>query len=281
MNNTNNTNNTNTINKLAIVVLTRGYTDIKKYEMLIQRNIAIDKNLTNKSVDILIFHEGNILEPHQQYICKFTPRLNIQFICIKEYAFKNEKNQITHYSPSSCWDISYRHMCSFWFVDFWNYVENYDQILRIDEDCIIDFNVMQIFQMLQYKCAVYGEWKLDQDFVTLGLNKFTQGFLKENIQIMHQIPPHRPSGPYTNVIGLNLHFLRQNRLIKQYIEKVKMSENIYIYRWGDLPLWGEVLFYLCDKNRHIKTELIKYYHGSHDYFVGGDNPKKKLRKMMV
>ena len=42
---------------------------------------------------------------------------------------------------------------------------------------------------------------------------------------------------------------------------------IYIYRWGDLPLWGEVLFYMYNKSKYLETTEIKYYHESYDTFV--------------
>ena len=52
----------------CIAVLTRGYPTISEYDQLIKRNIHISKNLNDKSLDILIFHEGNITEEHQIYI---------------------------------------------------------------------------------------------------------------------------------------------------------------------------------------------------------------------
>lgn len=271
---------------IAVVVLTRGYNNIQKYNTLIRRNISIAKNLAplNK-VDILIFHEGNILPLHQLYIKKFTPTLNLKFICIKEHAFKEEKKEISVFEPTRPFGLNYRHMCSFWFVDFWKFLEEYDMILRIDEDCVIDFNIPELFYLLYNKTAVYGMWTKDQDFVTHGLNKFTHSFLKENIPNIpnlnpnNKIIPHNPSGPYTNVIGLNLRILRENILLQNYIKKVDNMNYIYIFRWGDLPLWGEALFYFCNPNSYIKSDKIKYFHGSHNAYVGDTSIHQKFRKM--
>jgi len=258
--------------KTAIVVLTRGYTQIQKYNTLIQRNKHILKNLdeTNKSIDNIIFHEGNILEEHQLYISSFTPQLNLKFICIADKAFNPDKKNIQTYSQTNSFGLNYRHMCSFWFVDFWNYVEEYDMILRIDEDCIIDFNISHIFNNLTNSLTIYGMWTMDQEFVTHGLNKFTLNFLKAN-NIKTSVIFQQPSGPYTNVIGLNLQLLRKNEMLKKYIEKVKQHNYIYIFRWGDLPLWGEAFYYLCDKSLCLKSSKIKYFHGSHNFFVGPNN----------
>jgi len=266
---------------MAVVVLTRGYENLQNYNMLVRRNIAIAKNLGSLyKIDMLVFHEGNILEYHQKYISKFTPNINLKFICISEYAFKEEKKTISVFEPTKSFGLNYRHMCSFWFVDFWNYVKEYEYILRVDEDCVIDFNIPEIFYTLQNKTAVYGAWTRDNDFVTHGLNEFTQNFIKENLGISTPIIPHKPSGPYTNVFGLNLKLLRKNTYLQIYIENVKSLDYIYIFRWGDLPLWGEALYYLCNPKSYSKSEKIKYFHGSHNFHVGGDQNRINLKRML-
>ena len=77
--------------KSAIVVLTRGYANITQYHFLIKRNLAIAKHIgIMHETDILIFHEGNITQTHQQYISSFTPVLRnmplnkkrVIFLCI-------------------------------------------------------------------------------------------------------------------------------------------------------------------------------------------------------
>jgi len=270
------------IKTMAVAVLTRGYQNLQQYNTLIKRNISIANNLGSlQGIDILIFHEGNILELHQKYISQFTPKLNLKFICIKEHAFKDDKKEISFFEPTKTFGLNYRHMCSFWFVDFWNFVKEYEMILRIDEDCVIEFNIPELFYHLQNKTAIYGAWTRDHDFVTHGLNKFTEQFIKENMQITLPIIPHRPSGPYTNVIGLNLARLRINTLAQKCIEKVKTLNYIYIFRWGDLPLWGELLFYFCDPNNYMKFDKLKYFHGSHNFHVGGDPNKINFKRMVI
>jgi hypothetical protein len=249
--------------KNAVILLTRGYIDIRKYEMLINRNKSIEKNLIDKSIDILIFNENNITIEHQNHIKKITPNLNIIFISILEKAFLNEKkNIIVDKSVEKC-SLGYRHMCSFWFVNFWNFVKNYDRVLRIDEDCIIDFNIDNIFYLLNDKVAIYGHWERDCEFVTNGLNNFTINFLNNN-NITNNNISRIISGPYTNIISFNLEKLRQNEILFKYINEIDKSNNIYIWRWGDLPLWGEVLSYFYNKEDHLLTKYIKYYHKSHN-----------------
>ena len=60
-----------------------GYDKISMYNKLILRNVNILKNLNDLSIEIIIFHEGNILKNQQIYIESQTPVLNIKFIVFK------------------------------------------------------------------------------------------------------------------------------------------------------------------------------------------------------
>ena len=142
--------NINNNMRYCIAVLTRGYNDISMYSLLIRRNLAIQENLVDKTIDILIFHEGNITAEHQVHIIKETPDLNIKFIDVNNgHAFKQHKAAIEFNPETNFFKIGYRHMCSFWFVDFWHFVGDYDRMLRIDEDCFIDFNIDSVLQNLE------------------------------------------------------------------------------------------------------------------------------------
>jgi hypothetical protein len=247
----------------CISVLTRGYDDISMYSKLILRNRAIQDNLVDKTIDILIFHEGNITSEHQRHIAKQTPELNILFVDVNNgMAFKLEKSRIAFHPDTSRFGIGYRHMCSFWFVDFWYFVEDYDRMLRIDEDCFIDFNIDSVLENLDYKNFICGKWINDHDFVTIDLNKTTLLYLgldTSNIET--------PSGPYTNVFAINLQTVRDNQLLRKYIKVVHDSGNIYRYRWGDLPLWGDAIYYIFGMKTLLIDTSIRYVHESHDMNV--------------
>lgn len=247
----------------CISVLTRGYDDISMYSKLILRNRAIQDNLVDKTIDILIFHEGNITSEHQRHITKQTPELKILFVDVNNgMAFKSEKSKIAFHPDTSRFGIGYRHMCSFWFVDFWHFVEDYDRMLRIDEDCFIDFNIDSVLENLDYKNFICGKWINDHDFVTIDLNKTTLLYLgldTSNIET--------PSGPYTNVFAVNLQIVRNNNLFRNYIKVIDNSENIYRYRWGDLPLWGDAIYYIFGMKTLLIDTSIRYVHESHDMNV--------------
>ncbi len=248
-------------NKKAVAVLTRGYESIFEYDKLIKRNECVSNNLENKNeFDILIFHEGNISTEHQELIKGYTTELNISFIDVHEkgMAFRKSKETTEVYPPTQGIGMGYRHMCSFWFVDFWHYTQDYDYIMRIDEDCEIECSIDNIFYNLPDYSVMYGTCFDDAEWVTHGLNKFTLDFLGDDRKSKN------PYGPYTNGMAFNLKILRENQTLKKYIKEVDDSNNIYIYRWGDLPLWGEALHYMVDPRSIREDKSIKYYHESHD-----------------
>ena len=255
--------NINTNMRYCIAVLTRGYNDISMYSLLIRRNLAIQENLVDKTIDILIFHEGNITAEHQVHIIKETPDLNIKFIDVNNgHAFKQHKAAIEFNPETNFFKIGYRHMCSFWFVDFWHFVGDYDRMLRIDEDCFIDFNIDSVLQNLDNKDFICGKWISDHDFVTRDLNTTTLqviGNYTSNVET--------PSGPYTNVFAVNLQNVRTNELLSKYIRVVDDSCNIYRNRWGDLPLWGEAIYYIFGMKSLLIDTSIRYMHESHDMKV--------------
>lgn len=255
--------------KNCIAVLTRGYNELIQYDKLIKRNNHIDKNLKDKSIDILIFHEGNIVEKHQIFIKDQTPLLKIQFIDISTIAFQSDKKDIPFDKETSDFSLGYRHMCSFWFIQFFDAVKEYDKLVRIDEDCFIDSNIDDIFIELDKYTFICGILSGDEKFVTKGLNDFSIDFINRyNKDYSFKTMSRKdPDGPYTNLIGFSLDLVRKNTLFQKYINEVDSSNMIYKRRWGDLPLWGEVIQYIFGKDTLKVDNTIKYYHGSHSMYV--------------
>jgi hypothetical protein len=251
----------------CICVLTRGYNNIEDYSNLIKRNNHISANLQDKSIDNLIFHEGNITDEQQLYIMNETPDIIISFINISNIAFKDDKNGIIFEGEPST-NIKYRHMCSFWFINFFNAVENYDKLLRIDEDCYIDSNIDAIFLDLTSYVFVCGTIIVDSPHVTMGLNKFTLDFMNKHTEFTFKTEvPKKSDGPYTNLFGLSLDIIRKNEAFNLYNDEVDRSDMIYIQRWGDLPLWGEAISYIFGNDTLKVDTSIKYFHGSHSVYV--------------
>lgn len=258
--------------RCCVAVLTRGYPNLEQYHTLIDRNQYIDQYLTDKSIPLLFFHEGNITEEQQRYIANQTPRLDLRFvnICEGDQAFRKEKELL---APKLVWgDVGYRHMCSFWFVDFWHFVQEYDYLIRIDEDCMVKFSLDGMFETLinePYQ-LITGMYSKDDDFVTVDLNKMTRNFIHDETND-NNVPVKYPAGgPYTNLLGLDIQSTRNNARLQRYIAAVEKTNNIYYYRWGDLPLWGEAITYILGEDVLKIDANLKYYHGSHYRHVNGE-----------
>jgi hypothetical protein len=252
----------------CITVLTRGYHDFASYDKLIKRNQCISNCLLDKTTDILIFHEGNITNEQQEYIKEKTPELLISFINVNNgMAFRPEKENIQpQYYDIHTMRIGYRHMCHFWFVDFWDFVSDYELLIRIDEDCFIDDDIDFMFELLERYSFLCGRYANDCTHVTVGLNEFTLEFLKRHRNI--DAKERYPCGPYTNVFAINLN-IKHNDIFQRYITEIDLSQEIYIHRWGDLPLWGEVIEYIFGPESAY-ISYIKYYHESHDMEINFD-----------
>jgi hypothetical protein len=254
-------------NKKCIATLTRGYDNTLSYYMLIRRNEYIRDRLKDKNLEIIIFHEGNIKHEHQNYIRRHTPELNIIFIDVNNgKAFRKEKESIRPNYETNMFGVGYRHMCSFWFVDFWNFLENYDSVIRIDEDCYIEFDPDALFDDISKIAIITGKIEQDHDFVTRGMNSFTLNFVREHINPKYDFNFQIPTGPYTNVFALNLNKLRNNVILHKYIENADRSDQIYVNRWGDLPLWGQVITHILGPES-LKVTPLRYYHESHNVVI--------------
>ena len=86
--------------KIAIFALTRGYLNISDYSALIQRNISIKSNLSPvllDSVELLLFHEGNIGFDQQSEIQRLS-NCAVKFISIADsYQNWNDSNPYNDY----------------------------------------------------------------------------------------------------------------------------------------------------------------------------------------
>jgi hypothetical protein len=196
-----------------------------------------------------------------------TPNLKIRFIDVAELgAFNPEKASVPD-ETKYAFPLGYRHMCSFWFVDFWKIVAEYDYLVRIDEDCYVDFSLDSVFDKLRNTALVYGRTYIDDDFVTIGMNAFTEEFISRQPGQCKRFEPRLPEGPYTNVFGISLCRLRTHAMLKEYVDEIRASDMIYRRRWGDLPLWGEAIHYIIGYESITVDRTMRYYHASHGMSV--------------
>jgi len=256
--------------KSAIVVLTRGYNDIKKYDKLINRNRHIAINFYLKlenpeNYDVIIFHEGNIPLHHQNYIQSQSPRLPLTFRPVTFYNTNIVNKQLCPpTSLSNSFSPGYKNMCYFWSISFLDYLKDYHYIIRIDEDCLlksIPTNIINSYiESNIHFSSPYFQGPDDKN-VTVGMLQFFTNFLRKNniVEINSNV-----ICPYTNVSIINIQYFRENIVIQKVLQDLKLCGCIFSNRWGDLPIWGYILNYFINPQLFKEDKTISYFHGSHN-----------------
>jgi hypothetical protein len=229
----------------AIICLTRGYSDLEGYKMLIDRNRSIYNFINKHKTDpypLIIFHEGNINNNDQKYIADSTPDQNLEFINI-----------------SHMWDpnYGYQSMCKFFSYYVWDYCKKYDNILRIDEDCKILNCSIDPFDLLKDNIFIAPKW------ITEG-HELTNNTLPYKLEKLLGLPMdtfYNHCFPYNNVCVTNVKFWL-NLDILNNLNKIVKEEEFIKNRWGDMPILGSFLnIFAKNKVGYIKN--FTYYHQSH------------------
>ena len=160
-------------------------------------------------------------------------------------------------------------MCYFWSIDFLNYLENYEYIIRIDEDCILkkmDINIIENYkkQNIMFSSPFYQTE--DDPNVIIGMDKLFNDFLKENkLQQKNKLRM-----PYTNFMIINIPFFKNNNIVQSILDKIKQTNCIFSNRWGDLPIWGYILSFFIDNAYILEDKSIIYFHASHNKVINNE-----------
>ena len=276
-------------NKGAICTLAMGKSNLQKYRNLIKHHIAIERFVWFKGADVVIFHEGDIIYDHQEYIRSKTPNLPLKFINVSDtfQLYKEVNNSFCPQTPKVVqFGPGYRSMSRFWFSEFQNYLPEYDWAFRIDEDCFAMSHISQFLSDNDLTSKVRVSATLWIDLSTANtdhIDKFRDGpftwnlkQLVRNFAVKYSLPEEMRtveswSAPYTNVVFINLNWYRSTKLLMYFDREVLDSQCIYSGRWGDLPLWGAKVF-LTDESSHLLN--FTYQHLSHRVKVRAFKPAK-------
>ena len=244
--------------KNAVVALTRGYpNNLELYDTLIRRNNSIHKRinkLRKEPVDIVLFHEGNISKFDQNFI-NSQSRDEIKFVDVSQY-FQNIDIQL---KEDNKFTLGYRQMCRFNMFHIWEEVSDYDYILRIDEDSELLNIDPYIFEYMNKHEIVFITGRFSKEIHRL-TNKTLPQFLINNTSInVKKIYNHK--FPYTNLYATSVKFWKEND-VNNILEKIAMSDEQIVNRWGDIPVLGGML-----NHKNIKIKLfpkLEYVHISHN-----------------
>ena len=272
--------------RIGVCVLTRGYDRLDAYDVLCVRNDRIRKWLekvhsdvkSKYDFDIVVFHEGNILEGHREYIQSMTPDLPLIFRDVR-HEFEMEagsgSDTCLYCKPtpeSERFPVGYKHMCRFWFSRFLKHTRDYDIVIRIDEDCWIEpFDLHRVLEHMRASGCVYvtPRWVgADDPSVTDGLIAVCDAFARD-----HGLPaPSYDRNPYTSVFIMDAAYFRENRIVQAFFRRIEETGCIYRNRWGDLPLWGVLLscMGLHEQERCCEELALRYLHFSHWHKINTD-----------
>jgi hypothetical protein len=236
---------------LAIFCLARGYKnwEIYKYFKLCIRNIFILHTLKRNVIryDLIIFHEGNIHKSHQMFIKVFSLTRSIEFISVvDEFNLPPKFTQ-----PEGVLNLGYVFMCRFNYLSVWNYLSNYETVMRIDDD------VFLVEIDTQYSGGIF-----DYAFISNEAHEPTNVSLHAYLASKGKEDLYDHKFPYTNFyITKPEYWLRRD--VQEFLADIGDRQEGINDRWGDATILGIALkeFQTWSHTR-LRTD-VKYLHMSH------------------
>lgn len=263
------------VNKTAIQALVRGGKTLDRFTPLIERTRALVAHCDPARLaqtDLVVFYEDGTVPAGLH--AEIEERSGAPLLFVPIYPFLPAPSVVLH-EASGGWPWGYRHMCQFQYSTFWHYTEQYDVLLRVDDDVLVRSDVLTALTapLDGRVLASYGAWFPDVEYVCVGMNDF----FNERCQVQRFAPPCRGcpdpvhcqcsgySGPDVVVWARDLAGLRQVPAVRRLADEVLANGGCLSRRWGDLPLWGETLLRELP-GRHVKVPGVSYVHGSWNDF---------------
>jgi len=288
--------------KSAIVILTQNTVEKRIY--LKNCLYFLFKNFNeNYKYPVFILHEGDYTEFFQEEIIKSVRKecrscinfkmLDKNDLKTPEHIDKDRLAKVLELQPVPYWrNESYRNMCNFWLKHFIKYVEDYDYVMRIDDDSIIEEKIMtDLFQVMKDRdlnyisniihidCGIcnyemkefFDSYYMDkQDIIKdMFVNSKIDNNNKEifdNFKKLYKINNNKeyekneiefkaPIMYYNNFFITKIDFWKTEK-VKKVINEIDKTGNVFYYRWGDAPL-HTIITTLEDKEKVSKC-AFKY-----------------------
>ena len=285
--------------KGAIFILTQNTIERKVY--LKTSLYFLFKNFNAKyKYPVIILHEGDYTEDAKKEIIagvRGECRNLLKFLQIDEEDFRipshidiDKMNSIIDLSVVPYWrNQKYRSMCYFWIKNFSKYTKDYNYVMRLDDDSIIEEPIKyDLFEMMSDKDYIYisNIIHLDCSLCNYGMKDFfLKHYASEKDKINELFMDHtlNNNNEYFNKfkrlhkalnnkdyegasIELNMPFMYYNNFniinvdvwnkpeIQDIINKIDEQGYIFYCRWGDAPL-QTIILSLYDSNRITKVNF--------------------------
>jgi hypothetical protein len=285
--------------KGAIFILTQNTIERKIY--LKTCLYFLFKNFNAKfKYPVIILHEGDYTDDAKNEIItgiriecrdfiKFKQIDNEDF-CIPLHIDIDKMNSIIDLHIVPYWrNQKYRSMCYFWMKNFYKYTKEYDYVMRIDDDSIIEEPIkIDLFELMSNKDYIYlsNILHLDCSLCNYGMKEF---FLKhyedETVKIKELFVDHKISNdsPFfdnfkklyqkinneeynENSVELSMPIMYYNNFniinvniwnepkIQKIVNMIDEQGYIFYCRWGDAPL-QTIILSLYDSSRISKVNF--------------------------
>ena len=265
------------------------------------------KNFNDKfKYPVVIFHEGDYDTVAQTDIImsiRASCRSLVSFRAldagdfkIPDHIDKERLKACIDTKATSYWrNEKYRMMCRWWIIHFPRYAKNYDYVMRLDDDSIIEETIKSdLFSWMGEKKLVYtsnfvhmdcgiccygmkeffmkhfknesDHKKLDKIFVTQELNM--QSYLLfpfRKLLSINEKPLPEPSDKFkidSPLIYYNNFFITKTAFwlkpeVQKIIEEIDKNGSIFYYRWGDAPIQSMIVLLLA-KESEVDRCIFKY-----------------------
>lgn len=286
--------------RAGIFILTQNTNERKVY--LKTSLYFLFKNFNSKyKYPITILHEGDYDDIKEQdeimkgireegrYLMSFT-KIDPNDFSIPAHIDLEKMKKSIELQPVPYWrNAKYRCMCYFWIKHFIKYSKDYDYIMRLDDDSIIEEPITNdLFELMNSKDLNYmsniihvdcsmcnyemkdlflNEFpekseKLNEIFVDHKLNngnpyfqKFKEMYklVKEKDYDKNEVDMSMPIMYYNNFFIMRTS-IWQNDIVKNMVDKIDKCGNIFYYRWGDAPL-QTIIVTLLDHTKISKVDF--------------------------
>jgi alpha 1,2-mannosyltransferase len=278
------------------------------------------KNFNEKyKYPVIIFHEGDYDSKAQTDIImsiRKSCRSLISFRALDKDDFTipshidiNKMKSCIDTKPAAYWrNEQYRMMCRWWIVHFPKYAKDYDYVMRLDDDSIIEEPISDLFDWLKNKNLVYTSNMLHVDcgICCYGMRDFMINYFKtenykskiDKLFLEHDLPmnnfmmhPFRlllsiTQDPlpdiketmkiYSPIMYYNNFFITktdfwQRKDVQDLIQEIDKDGSIFYFRWGDAPLQSLIIMLLAGEDK-VDRCIFKYSKRmQRESFFGNDN----------
>lgn len=287
----------------GIFILTQNTTERKIY--LKNCLYFLFRNFNKKyNYPVIILHEGDYDDKAQSEI-KCSVRENHRHVIsfkqidagdfeIPSHIDKDKVKKIVELQPVPYWrNERYRSMCYFWIKHFFKYTTNFDYVMRLDDDSIIeeplvsdlfrtivDQEYVYISNILHVDCGIcnYGMKQMFEKILPtaapqLNDKMFVKSKVPKNTVIMERfkelyklnegkecnpsedIETEMPLMYYNNFFVTDTRFWKRDD-VKYVIDGIDKHGGIFYYRYGDAPL-QTIIVALLEPRKTTRT-IFKY-----------------------